>query len=334
MSLYKRPGSSLWWTKFTVNGERLYFSTGETDRAAAQRVENRLKAAQDDKPKLKGKTWGGAVLKWAQAQERGSPDLQSLAKFGGYYKDRALSAVTADNLDEALRKFVKTDGTYNRYANRLHAVLALSGVNIKLHRRDNKAAKVRDWITQEQFAKLLAELPAHQKAMVSFAAMTGLRQANVLQLTWKQIAWEHSMVWIEARHMKAKKAVGIPLSTDALQLLEEQRALNAHPEFVFTYHGEPISEIKTAFQAACVRAGLGRVAVDVSKLPVSRRYEGFTWHGLRHSWATWHAQNGTPLEVLKELGAWADMKMLTERYAHHVPGIKASYAGNFKEKTK
>ena len=39
------------------------------------------------------------------------------------------------------------------------------------------------------------------------------------------------------------------------------------------------------------------------------------WHGLRHTWATWHVQRGTPLEVLQELGGWSDYKMV-KRYAH------------------
>lgn len=324
MSLYKREGTAVWWCRFSANGERLRFSTGETDRAAAQRVENKLKATQDDKPRLKGKTFGNAVMKWAEAQARSDSDLQSLAKFGTFYKDRALSLVTADSLVVALKKFVKTDGTYNRYVARLHAVLALSGVELEIPKRNDNSPKVREWITQARFAKLLVELPAHQKAMVSFATMTGLRQANVLGLTWKQVSFEHQLVWVEAQSMKAKKAVGIPLGPDALQILEAQRDLNAHPEFVFTYRGQPISEIKTAFQAAAIRAGLGSRS--------SGTYTGFTWHGLRHSWATWHAQNGTPLEILRELGAWADTKMLTERYAHHVPGMKARFADNFKEK--
>lgn len=43
--------------------------------------------------------------------------------------------------------------------------------------------------------------------------------------------------------------------------------------------------------------------------------EDFRWHDLRHTWATWHIQRGTPLEVLQELGGWSDYKMV-KRYAH------------------
>lgn len=56
-------------------------------------------------------------------------------------------------------------------------------------------------------------------------------------------------------------------------------------------------------------------------------YTGFTWHGLRHTWATWHVQNGTPLDVLQKLGGWSDLRMVMN-YAHHSPGYLAGFANN------
>lgn len=36
---------------------------------------------------------------------------------------------------------------------------------------------------------------------------------------------------------------------------------------------------------------------------------------LRHTWASWHVQAGTPLHVLQELGGWESAEMV-RRYAH------------------
>ena len=39
------------------------------------------------------------------------------------------------------------------------------------------------------------------------------------------------------------------------------------------------------------------------------------WHDLRHTWASWHVQNGTPLHELQQLGGWSTYGMVL-RYAH------------------
>jgi integrase len=55
----------------------------------------------------------------------------------------------------------------------------------------------------------------------------------------------------------------------------------------------------------------------------------FRWHDLRHTFASWHAQNGTPVHVLQALGGWRDPAMV-QRYAHlsmeHLEGYSARYA--------
>jgi hypothetical protein len=55
--------------------------------------------------------------------------------------------------------------------------------------------------------------------------------------------------------------------------------------------------------------------------------EDFRWHDLRHTWASWHIQNGTPIHVLQELGGWSDIRMV-QRYAHLAPEHLACYADN------
>lgn len=322
MSLYKQPGSDIWWSRFTLNGEKLRFSTGQYDRREAQKVEDQRRAAQHDAPRLKGKTWGAAVLHWAEAQTRSTSDLQSLAKFGTVFKDRLLVNVTAESIDKALKSFIKTEGTYNRYLTRICAVLALSGVKLKITKKKDKQAKERAWLTEQQMDRLLAELKPHQQPMVEFALYTGLRQSNVLQLRWDHVDLNNKQVWIDASAAKGGEAIGVPLNQEAFRVLKAIQGAN--PYWVFTFRGQPISEIKTSFQAACIRAGVGQLQ--------NGRYAGFTWHGLRHTWATWHAKNGTPLEVLQELGGWTDPRMLNEHYAHHVAGLKATYAENVRKK--
>lgn len=41
----------------------------------------------------------------------------------------------------------------------------------------------------------------------------------------------------------------------------------------------------------------------------------FHFHDLRHTWASWHVQAGTPLFTLKELGGWETLEMV-KKYAY------------------
>lgn len=62
------------------------------------------------------------------------------------------------------------------------------------------------------------------------------------------------------------------------------------------------------FKAALKRAGIAN----------------FRWHDLRHTWASWHVQNGTPLATLQQLGGWKTLEMVM-RYAH----LGASHLAEF-----
>jgi integrase len=90
----------------------------------------------------------------------------------------------------------------------------------------------------------------------------------------------------------------VPLSKKAVVIIREQ--LGKHDSHVFTYQGNPVIQVNTkAWRQALQRAGI----------------KDFRWHDLRHTWASWHVQAGTPLHVLQELGGWESVEMV-RRYAH------------------
>jgi integrase len=85
-----------------------------------------------------------------------------------------------------------------------------------------------------------------------------------------------------------------------------------NPRYVFVYKGEPVLRANNhAWTKALARADIA----------------DFRWHDLRHTWASWHVQAGTPLNVLQELGGWSDYKMVL-RCAHLAPEHLARYAAN------
>jgi integrase len=89
-----------------------------------------------------------------------------------------------------------------------------------------------------------------------------------------------------------------------------QRQVGKHSERVFTFRGKPINSVSwKSWNAALKRAGI----------------EDFRWHDLRHTWATWQRQAGTPTHELQRLGGWRTGAMV-ERYAHLAPDTLAQAA--------
>ena len=164
------------------------------------------------------------------------------------------------------------------------------------------------WLTQEEAERLLPELLPHAQAMMLFTLVTGLRESNVTGLEWSQVDMQNKVAWIHADQSKNDKPIRVPLTQDALSILRNQ--IGEHNKMVFAYKGKPILKASTlAWRKALERAGI----------------KDFCWHGLRHTWASWHIQAGTPLNVLQELGGWSDHKMVL-RYAHLAPEHLSEYA--------
>ena len=106
------------------------------------------------------------------------------------------------------------------------------------------------------------------------------------------------LAWIHPDQAKARKAIAVPLNAEAVVILRRQ--VGRHATRVFSFRGKPITQVSTkAWYAALERAGIA----------------DFRWHDLRHTWASWHVQQGTPLYALQELGGWESPEMV-RRYAH------------------
>jgi integrase len=305
VSLYKR--GSTWWIDVTHNGQRIRRSADTSERSEALRIHDEFRV-ELRKLKPSGRTFYGAIEAWQQAAQRDAPDEYRLDKLKKKYHDRALHLVTVESLQPAIPN--TSPGTFNRYANLVTAVLALAKHPVEIPRQSIPPGRVR-WLTKEEWTRLRGALPKHQQAMASFAITTGLRQANVFQLEWSQVDLKRRVAWVHADQAKSRKAIGIPLSDEAMKVLRRQ--IGQHERWVFPYNGRPVTEIKTAWAKALTRA----------------KITDFTWHDLRHTWATWHIMSGTPIEVLQKLGGWADIRMVL-RYAHMDPGYLAQYANNAK----
>jgi integrase len=166
------------------------------------------------------------------------------------------------------------------------------------------------WLTGEEGDGLIRELPKHLAEMTRFTLATGLREANVVGLEWSRVDLERACAWIHPDQAKARKAIPVPLNADAMAVIRRQQG--RHPTHVFTFNGKPVARANNhAWRKALASAGI----------------KDFRWRDLRHTWASWHVQRGTPLYVLQELGGWSDYGMV-KRYAHLSAEHLAHYAHN------
>ena len=328
MSLYKVGDT--YYLYIRHQGERIRRSCGTSNRAHAQKIHDQVKADLWQQ-KRDGKSWLDACAAWLQAAPRSKSDVYSLHALN--YDDRPLESCTVESFSEALKD--KSPGTYNRYRSIINAILNLaksSGWIDKpsvLSARKQKTKGFR-FLTEAEWKRLYAALPPHLKAPARFSIATGLRQKNVFFLSWSRIDIQRRIAWVQPEDSKSNKPIGVPLSDEALDVLRGQ--IGQHEEWVFPYKGKgraagrPIGKIKTAWNNARRRAGLGEWVGEGD----ARKFEpNFRWHDFRHTFASWHAMSGTPLEVLQKLGGWSDMRMVM-KYAHLSPSYIAQFTNNAK----
>ncbi len=323
MRIYPRGKRGIFWVDGTVAGQRIRQSTGTTSKQAAEEYAAQLSSNAwrtrrlGERPSV---TFGQAVLHWitAHAEARRSiEDMKDRLRWLCEHFEDHLIPIAPSALDAALLDKQVSNATRNRFvaeASKIHHHALRQGwiESVPAFQRYHEAGADPVWLTREQADTLLSELPDHLADMAEFSLATGLRESNVRLLKWSQVDMAREVAWVNAGQMKNKRALSVPLNDDAIDVLRRRRGL--HPVWVFTYQHQdgsrrPVVNCSShAWYKATVRAGV----------------EGFRWHDLRHTWATWHVMAGTPLPVLQQLGGWSSYSMVL-RYAH----VAADYAAQF-----
>jgi integrase len=325
MSLFKRKRGSTWWVDVTTaGGERVRCSAKTSDRKAAQEYHDRLKADAWRVSKLgerQRRSWDEAAMKFLKEVEGKSSYrdyLRQVHFWTKHFRGMPLDAITRDRAAELVEAEDNSTATKNRYIACLRAVLRKAAgawewldrvPKLKMYQEPKQRIR---WVTKEEAEKLLAALPEWLADMARFSLATGLRQANVYGLEWSQVDLERRVAWVHPDQAKARRAIGVPLNEDAVAVIRKQLGKHLRRVFVSPV-GEPMDywpqPARDGWTAGCKRAGI----------------KNFRWHDLRHTWASWHVQQGTPLYVLKELGGWETLEIV-KRYAHLAPDHLKSYA--------
>lgn len=321
MSLYRRPNSAHWWVRFTIAGRRIRRSTGTSDRSKAEEYETVLRDRLWREVQL-----GEVQHTVAEAVQRRLAEAQhdtrhEAARLAWFLQNKAFAElpihdVVRDDLLAArnrLAEFV-SQTTVNHYLAALRVVFRqahgewgwISAVpKFPMFRRQLPEPR---FATRAQVARLLKLLPAHSADLARFAVATGLRRSNVTGLTWDRVDLRRRTAFVPGSQAKAGRGIPVALNADAIAVLKRWKGRDE--KWVFVFRGKRITQVATkAWRRACREAGL----------------EGFRFHDLRHTWASWQVQAETPLSVVQEMGGWQSFEMV-RRYGHLSPGHLRQYA--------
>ena len=135
---------------------------------------------------------------------------------------------------------------------------------------------------------------------VLLALSTGARQQEVLGLRWPQVDLARRVATLHETKNGERRV--LPLAGPALDLLRDRsKVRRIDTDLVFPGRTDPTKpvDLRTPFETALKRA----------------RIEGFHWHDLRHTAASYLAMNGASLAEIAEILGHKTLAMV-KRYAH------------------
>ena len=140
---------------------------------------------------------------------------------------------------------------------------------------------------------------------------TGCRMGEVFALTWQDVDLRNKILYIRnPKNDQARQAYLTPNLVEVFQSLskEKKRGL-IFPD----RNGKRIQQLSDTFDRAVIKLGLNDGVTD--------RLNRIVPHTLRHTFASWLAQQGEPLLTIKELMGHKNIEM-TMRYSHLCPDQK------------
>lgn len=154
-------------------------------------------------------------------------------------------------------------------------------------------------LSGDEEAKLFGALPLQVRRIVVLAVLTGMRQAEVVQL--KKSAVDLDARQITLTRTKSNKVRPVYLNDDAVAVLKEAMAASSCEHVFASRKGKPYTEdgVRSIFYRARARAGV----------------KDFRFHDLRHTTATRLRRTGAGLDVVADVLGHATLTM-ARRYAH------------------
>ena len=193
----------------------------------------------------------------------------------------------------------KSDATINRVVSAISTVLnhcafdGLIDTAPRFRRRKESEGRVL-WYTKEevsQMAYLSTEVFMREdlRDIINFAAFTGMRQGEILKLRAMDIDWVDNKIHVGGMPEVQTKAANwrvIPIHDHIGEALR-RRCDGVQPRVrIFGDEWRDKDQLRRSFEKVRKLAG---------------KEDSYVFHTLRHSFATWHADAGTPIRTLMAL---------------------------------
>jgi len=232
-------------------------------------------------------------VKMLEQDKDGSPYVWGFEHLDPFFKNRLVTTITSDLLYKFIEKREKegaADATINRNLSLLRKMMNLARRGAKLTavpyfpmlKEDNVRT---GFVTDEQFRKLREAMPEHLRPLTTFLYFTGCRIGAALGITWSQMEFEkgRAQVRLEGNQTKNEDPILLPLPLEVSEILtklpREGKVFNAR-------------NLRKAFQAACVKVGLG-----VKTGPKVWQYKGLILHDFRRSGVRNLIRSGVPRRI-------------------------------------
>jgi integrase len=352
--LVERKGSAHWYYDFSIDGHRYRGSSGTTDQADAAKFAFDLREREwrrislGEQP-VKHLTLAEAFATYYEERSKGTRSGEIVQRHQMARMIRILGtrlrladlddATIADLLARLRAGEAATEGqetrsriaaaSVNRYLGTISVVCEWA--------RDTRGAVVGPWnrkhhllrepppretyLQHEQAAALMREVAGHARPIIYLDLLTGLRKANVTELTWEQIDLRFRALRVR---QKGDRPLSLPITDKASALLEQiepDAAKRSGPVFWYgnpttsclcshcvspLYRGAPIRDWRETFKTAAKAIGMPHLRP----------------HDLRHTVASWLLDATGDIHLVRDQLGHSQLAT-TLRYAHRMPGRRA-----------
>ena len=318
-------GSGTWWIcYFDLSGKKRREKAGRKSDAIDLYRKRKMEVLQGKKlpEKLRSKAVSFSVLaqdaiQYSKANKMSyRQDVYRMSKLVGWLGDRFADTITPQEIECWLSEQAHENNWKPATINRFKALLSLIfrlgmqngkvGVNparlVRRRREDN--ARIR-FLSEAEEKRLRfsieAQFPSHL-AEFELALNTGMRRKEQYGLTWECIDFERRLITV--LQSKNGQMRHIPMNKVAIATVESLRVAHESTGRVFMSEDgkDPLAGPRHWFEPAVATANI----------------QDFTWHCLRHTFASRLVMAGVDLRTVQQLMGHKTVQM-TVRYAHLAP---------------